>query len=83
MLDSAYPYTSGAMGDDSTDCRYSASDVTSVKLASWYDDRNFDDIKTALSKQPLSVAIAANNKYIHSYLSGVIDARDCYEYDDR
>ena len=26
MLETAYPYTSGAEGDDSTDCHYSASD---------------------------------------------------------
>ena len=35
-----------------------------------------------LSQQPISAAIAANNKYIHSYLSGVIDATDCYEEKD-
>ena len=33
--------------------------------------------KTAVSKQPVITAIAANNKYIHSYKSGVIDATDC------
>ena len=30
---------------------------------------------------PVSVAIAANNKYIHSYASGVIDATDCMVQD--
>ena len=28
---------------------------------------------------PLTMSIAANNKYIHSYASGVIDAEDCYD----
>ena len=34
-------------------------------------------LKTRLQEQPLVVPIAANNKYIHSYVSGVIDADDC------
>ena len=37
---------------------------------------------TALSWQPVNVAIAANNKYIHSYHSGVIDALDCYDHNE-
>ena len=32
MLESAYPYTSGAKGDDSTECYYSAADATNVKV---------------------------------------------------
>ena len=38
-----------------------------------------------VSKQPLAVAIASNNKSIHSYKSGIIDDLDCYnsyKYDD-
>ena len=31
MLESSYPYTSGN-GDDSTECLYSASEATSVKV---------------------------------------------------
>ena len=31
----------------------------------------------ALLEQPLTLAITANNKYIHSYKSGIIDANDC------
>ena len=34
-------------------------------------------MKAALAQHPISVAVAANNKYIHSYASGVIDAIDC------
>ena len=37
-------------------------------------------MKAAIQQQPVSVAIAANNKYIHSYASGVIDAADCFTY---
>ena len=32
-----------------------------------------------IAKQPVTIAIAANNKYIHSYKSGIIDAADCTE----
>ena len=39
-------------------------------------------IKAGVQKQPVSAAIAANNKYIHSYASGVIDAADCFEFDE-
>ena len=34
-------------------------------------------MKAAIAQQPFVVPIAANNKYIHSYASGVIDADDC------
>ena len=37
-----------------------------------------DDFKAKLVQQPLAVVLAANNKYIHSYSSGVIDADECY-----
>ena len=37
-------------------------------------------MKTVVAQQPISVAVAANNKYIHSYASGVIDATDCFNY---
>ena len=31
----------------------------------------------AIKKGPLAVAISANNKFIHSYKSGVIDSSEC------
>ena len=36
------------------------------------------DLKTAVSKQPVSVIIAVNNA-IHHYSEGVFDAADCDE----
>ena len=39
-------------------------------------------MKNAVAQAPLTVAIAANNKYIHSYASGVIDATDCWIRDE-
>ena len=34
-------------------------------------------MKGVLQSKPLAAAVAANNKYMHSYASGVIDATDC------
>ena len=34
-------------------------------------------MKTLVAKQPIALGIAANNKNIHSYKSGVIDDGDC------
>ena len=34
-------------------------------------------MKAVIKQQPATIAIAANNKYIHSYSSGIIDANDC------
>ena len=31
-----------------------------------------------VQRGPVVVAISANNKYIHSYANGVIDADDCF-----
>ena len=36
-------------------------------------------MKARVQKQPIVVAVAANNKFIHSYLNGVIDATECYD----
>ena len=81
MLEKDYPYTS-ATGDDSTGCLALDSKSTNIKV------KNFgtmdaihgtsSDFKARVHQQPVAVAIAANNKYIHSYQSGVIDAKDCF-----
>ena len=34
-------------------------------------------MKVALQQQPIAVAIAANNVFIHSYASGIIDTYEC------
>ena len=78
MLSSAYPYTSGT-GDDSTDCLYSDSEATNVTVKKiepihW---GNSNMLKAAVQQQPVPVAITANNVYIHSYASGIIDAIEC------
>ena len=80
MLEGDYPYTSGATGDDTTDCLYSASEATNVDVISYAvaDGYYTGNLMAAVAKQPIAVIFAANNAYIHSYASGVIDADDCY-----
>ena len=81
MEESKYPYTSGATGDSSKDCRYIADRATNIKVYGYeaLDNRSplIEVVKARVQKQPVSVGITANNKYIHSYASGVIDAEDC------
>ena len=84
MLESEYPYTSAPKDAPSSDCQYSDSKATNVKVKSleFIDQSQY---KATLQKQPLILVIAANNKYIHSYKSGIIDAQDCAKtvmYDD-
>ena len=84
MLASDYPYTSST-GDDSSDCLYSASKAIKVEVksyeTSWLPTEK--KLKAAVSRQPVSVAIAVNSVYIHSYASGIIDAYDCYDHDKK
>ena len=78
MLESEYPYTSGPKDPPSSDCQYSVSKVTSVKVKSTeLAELTVNSLKTVLLKQPLIIPVAANNKYIHSYKSGIIDSDDC------
>ena len=88
MTESTYPYTAGdGTFDENPDCLYSASKATDVKILAFSihendADFNVGQMKGAIQSVPLMIAFAANNKYIHSYESGVIDARDCYTGDD-
>ena len=76
MLESEYPYTSAPKNAPSTACLYSASKATNVKVETIGGTLSHD-MKAILQKKPLIMAIAANNVYIHSYESGIIDAFDC------
>ena len=85
MLEVKYPYTSGADGENSTDCLYKASKATDVTVREWHYPNGFKEgyNKTIVAYQPIAAVVTANNKYIHSYASGVIDADDCNNvYDD-
>ena len=74
MLESEYPYTSGPKDASKTDCQYSASRATDVKVEGIGLPYHF---KATLQTYPFILVIAANNKYIHSYESGIIDSDDC------
>ena len=82
MLESDYPYTSGDMGDDSNNCLYSASKTTNVEVYDFHSNIHeeghvVDQMKANVRRQPLAGALAVNNKYIHSYKSGIVEARYC------
>ena len=80
MLESEYPYTSGPKDPPSSDCQYSVSKITSVKVKSTeLAELTVNSLKTVLLKQPLIIPVAANNKYIHSYKSGIVNAKDCLD----
>ena len=82
MLETEYPYTSALKDKDSpsSDCQYSVSKVTSVRVKSTeLAELTVNSLKTVLLKQPLIIPVAANNKYIHSYKSGIVNAKDCLD----
>ena len=85
MLETDYPFTSGA-GDETKNCLYSASKAIDVNVKYLGSGGGVSSNKSRVQKQPVSTGIAANNKYIHSYASGIIDANDCMSeeqpYDD-
>ena len=77
MLDTEYPYTSAPKDAPETECKYSKTGAIKAKVKHVYEPNEKCRAVRALQKQPVVTAIAANNKYIHSYKSGVIDAADC------
>ena len=90
MVESDYPYTSGDTGENNFNCLYSqpTSSQHKVKVTDikqFYGDYNAEKMKALIKQQPVTIAIAANNKYIHSYANGIIDSYGCYAeelYDD-
>ena len=58
MLESEYPYTSGATGTDGA-CIYDASRATTVKTSGFTNiaRNSVSDMKAALMDQPLAVAV--------------------------
>ena len=67
MLESDYPFTSGATGDDSTDCQYSELKLwqhkVKVKDTGYFpaDKNQMKIMKARIQQQPVVTAIAANN----------------------
>ena len=85
MLESDYPFTSGANGEKLFNCLYSQSKSSQhiVKVNHVEYHRSYgvpvNSLKAAIKNQPVTIAVTANNKYIHSYASGIIDATSCYK----
>lgn len=72
---SSYPYTSGETGTEEK-CQI-CSPV--AKISSCFNVKPNDQIslKTAVSQQPVAVAIEADTRYFQSYSSGVITSANC------
>ena len=77
-LESVYPYTSGN-GDDSTSCLADSLSATAVEVSSYVNvtPSNKTQMKAALDKQPLAVAIEADKFVFQTYQSGVLTSSKC------
>jgi KDEL-tailed cysteine endopeptidase len=72
-----YPYISG--GGAMQTCAYNAASATSVDVSTYTDvtPQSVSQMKAALSKQPLAVAIEADQPSFQSYTSGVFNDASC------
>ena len=73
--DDAYPYTSGT-----TQTEGSCQKCSSIAhMGSCYDVKPSDQLslKSAVSKQPVAIAIEADTKYFQSYSSGILTSSSC------
>ena len=76
MKESDYPYVSGTTkvhGDCSYDESKGVTEVSGFKQVS----ADVDSIKAAVERQPLSIAVMADNDAFRNYSSGVITADQC------
>ena len=77
MFDSVYPYTSGS--GQVAECAYDEGWATQMKVngISFVKPNCVAQLKAALAKQPLAVAIDASQSVFWSYASGIIDSGSC------
>jgi len=77
-LESVYPYISGTRTSKHT-CQYSAASDTSVAVSRKTDVQqdSVSQLKAAVTKSPVSVAIEADKRVFQSYTSGVMDSTKC------
>lgn len=75
--ESSYPYTSGNNGQDGSCAQSSCTNVANSKVGSWVDVTagSVSALETAVAKQPVSVAIQANQPAFQSYSGGVLTGR--------
>merc|ERR1711907_464895 len=70
-----YPYTSG--GGQTGTCKKTCSPVVTITGHTDVPARNEDALKSAVSKQPVSVAIEADKSAFQLYRSGILDNSGC------
>jgi len=76
MRESAYPYT--AKSSKYQKCKYEKSEgVGHVKGFEDVESKNLNQMKAALGKGPVSIAIEADKSIFQSYRSGVITSASC------
>jgi C1A family cysteine protease len=70
-----YPYSSG--GGSSGTCKHTCSPVVTVTGFKDVPAKDEDALKSAVSKQPVSIAIEADKSAFQLYKSGVLDSTSC------
>jgi C1A family cysteine protease len=70
-----YPYTSG--GGQTGTCKKGCSPVVTITGHTDVPAKNEDALKSAVSKQPVSVAIEADKSAFQLYKSGILDNAGC------
>jgi C1A family cysteine protease len=77
-LETVYPYVSGNSTSRKT-CQYSAASDTDVAVSTKADVTadSISQLKAAVAKQPVSIAIEADKRVFQSYTSGVLDSTSC------
>merc|ERR1711934_1116955 len=73
-LESVYPYTA-----KNGTCQYNKDSATAVDVSTYttVTADNVDQMKAAVTKQPVSVSIEADKKVFQQYKSGIFDSADC------
>ena len=77
-LESVYPYVSGTTQKAGT-CQYDSKSKTAVDVSSFAQvtQDSIDQMKAALTNQPLSVLVEADTTVFQHYTSGVLDSTEC------
>ena len=77
VFESVYPYTSG--NGQVAACAYDEGWATQIKVngISFVEPNNVSQLKAALAKQPIAVAIDAGQSVFQSYASGILDSASC------
>merc|ERR1712228_67991 len=78
MTEESYPYISGSSSSKKS-CQYDASQATSTMDLNVTDvtPDSVDQLKAAVAKQPVSIAIEADKFVFQTYQSGVLNSTKC------